>query len=331
MNTFVFVFYRQAAATLFLAPLAFFTEWRSAPPLTFKILIQIFVLSLFGITLSLNIYGVGLVYTSATLAAAVTNSLPVITFLIAALFRMEKVNLKTIPGVIKIAGIGLCAGGATTIAFYKGPFLKLLLHHHLFSHYSQKHHALVHESSEMWVKGFFLLLLASTFWGLWIVFQGGVMKSYPSKLLLTLLQCFLSSIQSLVLALVMERDPSQWKLGWNVRLLAVAYCGIIVTGLTYYLQSWVIEKKGPVFLAMSTPLGFVFTIISSALLLGEVISLGSLLGGVLLVGGLYCVLWGKSKEQVMEIREGSVCKEVEGEGSLKNNNVLPSSPCVTIV
>lgn len=27
MNTFIFVFYRQAAATLFLAPIAFFTEW----------------------------------------------------------------------------------------------------------------------------------------------------------------------------------------------------------------------------------------------------------------------------------------------------------------
>lgn len=341
MNTFVFVFYRQAAATLFLAPIAFFTEWKSAPPLTFKILIKIFVLSLFGITLSLNIYGVALVYTSATLAAAITNSLPVITFLIAALFSMEKVNLKTIPGVVKIAGIGLCAGGAATIAFYKGPFLKLLLHHHLFSHYSQKHHALVHASCEMWVKGVLLLLLANTFWGLWIVFQGGVMKSYPSKLLLTLVQCFLSCIQSLVLALVMERDPSQWKLGWNVRLLAVAYCGIIVTGLTYYLQSWVIEKKGPVFLAMSTPLGFVFTIIASALLLGEVVSLGSILGGVLLIGGLYCVLWGKSREQVVEIHQGSICKAVEvettvkvltqSEGSLKNNNVHPSSPCVTIV
>ncbi|WOG93691.1 hypothetical protein DCAR_0312977 [Daucus carota subsp. sativus] len=341
MNTFVFVFYRQAAATLFLAPLAYFTEWKSAPPLTFKILIKIFVLSLFGITLSLNIYGVALVYTSATLAAAITNSLPVITFLIAALFRMEKVNLKTIPGVVKIAGIVLCAGGAATIAFYKGPFLKLLLHHHLFTHYSPRQHALVHASTHVWVKGVLLLLLGNTFWGLWIVFQGGVMKSYPSKLLLTFGQCFLSCLQSLVLALVMERDPSEWKLGWNVRLVAVAYCGIIVTGLTYYLQSWVIEKKGPVFLATSTPLGFVFTIICSALLLGEVTSLGSILGGVLLVGGLYCVLWGKSREQVLEIHEGSICKAVEvestvkvfspSEGSLKNNNVRPSAPCVTIV
>lgn len=60
------------------------------------------------------------------------------------------------------------------------------------------------------------------------------MKSYPSKLLLTLLQCFLSCVQSLVLALVMERDPSQWKLGWNVRLLAVAYCVSLPTPFIHF-------------------------------------------------------------------------------------------------
>ena len=47
-----------------------------------------------------------------------------------------------------------------------------------------------------------------------------------------------------------------------------------MTGGTYYLQSWVIEKKGPVFLAMSTPIALVITIICSAMLLGEAISLG---------------------------------------------------------
>lgn len=50
--------------------------------------------------------------------------------------------------------------------------------------------------------------------------------------------------------------------------------GIVVTGLTYYLQAWVIEKKGPVFLAMSTPLALIMTMFSSAILLGEIISLG---------------------------------------------------------
>lgn len=50
--------------------------------------------------------------------------------------------------------------------------------------------------------------------------------------------------------------------------------GIVVTGVTYYLQTWVIEKKGPVFLAMSTPLALIITIFCSAILLGEVITLG---------------------------------------------------------
>ncbi|CAF1716797.1 unnamed protein product [Brassica napus] len=70
MNTFVFVFYRQAFATIFLAPLAFFFEWKSAPPLSFVTFIKIFMLSLFGVTLSLDLNGIALSYTSATLAAS---------------------------------------------------------------------------------------------------------------------------------------------------------------------------------------------------------------------------------------------------------------------
>lgn len=48
----------------------------------------------------------------------------------------------------------------------------------------------------------------------------------------------------------------------------------MVTGVSYYIQAWVIEKKGPVFQAMSTPLNLIITIIGSVLLLGDVISLG---------------------------------------------------------
>ncbi|KNA03168.1 hypothetical protein SOVF_211770 [Spinacia oleracea] len=125
------------------------------------------------------------------------------------------------------------------------------------------------------------------------------MKGYPSKLLFTALSCLLSSIQSFVLAIIVERRPSQWILGWNIRLLAVAYCGIVVTGLAYYLQAYVIEKKGPLFLALWTPLGLMLTMFCSILLLGEIITLGSVLGGILLVGGLYSFLWAKSKEQMI--------------------------------
>ncbi|XP_010444414.1 PREDICTED: WAT1-related protein At5g64700-like [Camelina sativa] len=296
MNTFVFVFYRQAFATI-LAPLAFFFERKSAPPLSFVTFIKIFMLSLFGVTLSLDLNGIALSYTSATLAAATTASLPAITFFMALLFGMERLKVKSIQGTAKLVGITVCMGGVITLALYKGPLLKLPLCHHL-SH-GQEHHEPGHVSggSTSWLKGCILMIASNVFWGLWLVLQGRVLKVYPSKLYFTTLQCLLSSIQSFVIAIAFERDISAWKLGWNLRLVAVIYCGFIVTGVAYYLQSWVIEKKGPVFLSMFTPLSLLFTLLSSAILLCEIISLGSILGGILLIIGLYCVLWGKSREE----------------------------------
>ncbi|KAI6699762.1 hypothetical protein NL676_014086 [Syzygium grande] len=300
MNNFVFVFYRQAAATIFLAPLAFYFEWKTAPSLSFVTFCKIFLISLFGITASLDIYGVGLVYTSATLAAATTNCLPAITFFLAVLLRMETLRLRTTSGLAKLAGVIVCLGGAATLAFYKGPHIKLWCHHFvLYGHHNRNSPSHAY-SGMIWVKGCFLMLSSNFCWALWLVLQGRIIKSYPSKLMLTTLQCFMSSIQSLVIAIPLARDPTQWKLGWNVRLLAVAYCGIVVTGLTYYLQAWIIEKRGPVFLAMSTPLALIITILFSTFVLCETLTFGSILGGVLLVGGLYSVLWGKSREQTLD-------------------------------
>ncbi|CAK9316341.1 unnamed protein product [Citrullus colocynthis] len=83
----------------------------------------------------------------------------------------------------------------------------------------------------------------------------------------------------------------------------------MMTAVTFCLQAWVIEKKGAVYVAMSTPLALIITIFFSAIFLGESITLGSSLGGMLLVGGLYFVLWGKSKEQKVSqeilLKEGS--------------------------
>ncbi|KAE8709930.1 WAT1-related protein [Hibiscus syriacus] len=254
MNNFVFVFYRQAAATLLLVPLAFFFEW---------------------ITLSLDINGVALVYTSATLGAATTNCLPLITFFIAVLLRMEALRLKTTAGMSKLVGILICLAGALTLAFYKGPHFKLFCIHHLME--DRRSRTLPSPTSsvgETWIKGCLLMLLSNIFWGLWLVLQGLVLRSYPSKLLFTALQCLLSTFQSFAIAIGVERDPYQWRLGWNLRLLAVAYCGIVVTGVTYYLQAWVIEQKGPVFLAMSTPLNLIFTVLCSAILLCQIITAG---------------------------------------------------------
>ncbi|XP_077241371.1 WAT1-related protein At5g64700-like [Tasmannia lanceolata] len=290
MNSFVFVFYRQVIATVVLVPIAIIFKGKDALKVSPAVFLKMFMLSLFGITGALNLYGVGLRYTSSTLGAASFNTLPAMTFLLGVLLRMEVVKLKSLSGTAKIVGIVVCLGGAMTYAFYKGPRLLSWSHHDSVARKDSQH------SNNTWITGTFILLCGNILWSLWTVLQGRVLKEYPSKLLFTAMQCFLSAIQSFFVAIAFEHDFSPWKLGFDVGLLAVAYCGIVVTSITFYLQAWVIEEKGPVFLAMFTPLSLVINVILSMFLLGEAITLGSVCGAVLLVCGLYIVLWGKNKE-----------------------------------
>lgn len=299
LSSFVFVFYRQAAATIFLLPLAIIFERKRAPRMTFPLLVKVFMSAFLGITLSLDVYNVGLTYTSATVGSASTNSVPVITFFLAVLFRMETIKLQILSGKAKVLGVVLCLAGIGMISFYQGPHLNSLNHHHPFNHGGGY---MAHKSSHSkttWIKGIFLMISSNTTWSLWIVLQGFLLKEYPSKLLLTTLQCLFSAIQSFFVAMAFERSISRWRLGLNIGMFAIAYCGFVVTGVSFYLQAWCIEKRGPVFLAMSTPLSLIFTIICSSFFLGEQTTLGSVLGGALMVGGLYSVLWAKSKENII--------------------------------
>ncbi|WOL12727.1 WAT1-related protein [Canna indica] len=298
MSTYVFIFYRQAAASVLLMPIAFILERKSPPPLTFMVFLKLFFLALLGLTLSLNLYNIGLKDTSASVASAATNSIPVFTFFFAIFFRMESIKLKRISGVAKTIGVALCLAGVITIAFYQGPHVHPLdLHGHFGNSSNNQNHAST-PSRVAWIKGSFFMILANMAWSMWLVLQGILLKEYPSKLLFTTLQCVFSTFQSLLVAMAFERDRSKWQLHFDMGLLAILYCGFIITGISFYLQSWCIEKKGPVFIAIFTPLSLVFTMICSTIFLGEMIYLGSILGGILMVGGLYGVLWGKSKESI---------------------------------
>ncbi|EEC78363.1 hypothetical protein OsI_18124 [Oryza sativa Indica Group] len=298
MNTFVFIFYRQAAATLLLLPLAIILERRNAPAMSLRLFTKLFMYALLGNTITMNMYNVSLKYTSATVASATSNSVPVVTFFLAVLLRLEVIRLRTLSGVAKAAGVALCLAGVLVIALYAGPAISPLNHHRALSGGVHGAESSVGTGTRArWMKGTFLMLLSNTTWSLWIVLQASLLKEYPNKLLATLIQCALSTLQSLLLAAAVVRaDPAAWRLRLDAGLLAVAYTGFVVTGVSFYLQAWCIEKKGPVFLAMSNPLCFVFTIFCSSFFLAEIVHLGSIVGGVLLVAGLYSVLWGKSKE-----------------------------------
>ncbi|XP_042447367.1 WAT1-related protein At5g64700-like [Zingiber officinale] len=324
MSTFVFIFYRQLAASMLLVPLAFVFERKNYPPLTFMILLKLFCLALFGLTWSLNFYSLGLKYTSASMGSAATNSIPVFTFLFAIFLRMENIKFRSVSGISKVLGIAFCLAGVMTIALYRGTHIRTLNLHHS-SGQNTKYQNNVFTPKRCWIEGSIFLIVANMIWSMWLVLQGIMLKEYPSKLIFTTLQCLFSTFQSGFVALVFERDSSKWTLQLDLGLLAILYCGFVVTGLNIYLQSFCIEKKGPVFTAMFTPLALVFTLICSTVFLGEMIYLGSLLGGILMVLGLYSVLWGKAKEGVsseVSIEDGKTRTE-EKEATGNHSDAVP--------
>ncbi|KAE8701821.1 WAT1-related protein [Hibiscus syriacus] len=295
MNPCVFVVYRQAFATITLAPFAFFFESKLTS-LSYNLIWKIFLISLFGLTLSLNLYSVAIKYTTATFAAATTNTIPVLTLIIAVSLRTESISVQKLPGLAKVLGSVISLSGAFVFAFVKGPAINSM-NWNSSTHNQTTNSVIKNHSVGEWIKGCLIMLAANTAWSMWLVLQGRIVKRYPAKLRLTALQCFFSFIQSAIWAIAAERNPSAWKLGWDVHLLAVLYCGVIVAGITYWLQVWTIEKKGPVFTAIFTPLALVITAIFSAFLWNETLHWGSVAGVVLLVGGLYSVLWGKKREE----------------------------------
>ncbi|KAJ0969618.1 hypothetical protein J5N97_022495 [Dioscorea zingiberensis] len=276
MNTFIFLFYRQAFSVIFLVPLFL----------------------IFGrLTINLDVYNVAIKFTSTTVATAATNAIPVLTFILAVLLKMETLNPRRLPGILKLFGVTLCLVGVLVIAFYKGPQLISLNSVHPVIHGSVANHHMISNSKKTWIKGTFLMVLSAVAWSSWIVSQRFILNEYPHQLIFQTLCAIFSTFQSFLVAVAFERRLSKWKLHFDFGLLAIAYSGLFIGVLAFYLQTWSIDKKGPVFAAIFTPLSLVITIALSALLLGEITYLGSVLGGAVMVIGLYSVLWGKIKEK----------------------------------
>jgi uncharacterized protein (DUF58 family) len=61
-------------------------------------------------------------------------------------------------------------------------------------------------------------------------------------------------------------------------------------------MAWCVKQRGPLFVSVFSPLMLLMVAVLSSLLLGEKLHLGTALGAVLIVMGLYAVLWGKGRE-----------------------------------
>lgn len=59
-------------------------------------------------------------------------------------------------------------------------------------------------------------------------------EQYPCHYSTTALVSLMAAIESVVFAFFREKDWNQWKLGFNIRLLTVAYAVCSIISLQYY-------------------------------------------------------------------------------------------------
>ncbi|CAL9766761.1 unnamed protein product [Musa acuminata subsp. burmannicoides] len=304
----VFVVYRHLIALLILAPLAYVLERNRRPSLSFPLLVKVFILAMFGITIHQNVYYLGLDYTSPTVASALSNVIPALTFILTAILRMEKASLRSAKGRARIAGTIFCISGALVFTFWKGFLLEGFVKRPLIEMHAEGdvHH------KEDWLKGSVLILTSYIAYTAWLILQAIICEVYPARLSLNTMICFFASLQSSAVALVFERNAASWRLDWNLQLLTIIYCGTVISCLTYYLLTYCIGEKGPVFAATFIPLQLVIVGFLSAFIFAERLHIGSLIGVFIIIVGLYCVLWGKSRDSNEEDEKSSVmpCSEI---------------------
>lgn len=298
MDARVLVAYRYMFAAAFLCPIAFFVDRKKRPPLTMKVVLYLFLCGLLGFAINQNLCVLAIKLTSATFVTAISNLTPATTFLLSILTRLENLKLRNPAGQAKLVGTLVGMGGAMLLTFYKGPEFTLLrrLPRPRLVHITEAHHSNQQSTSNQ-ILGSFLGIVSCFSYAAWAVVQAKVGELYPCHYSMAAMVCLFGALQSTVVAVCVQHDMAHWRLGLHIRLYSAAYAGFIATGSAFPVLSWCLRKKGPLFVAVFNPLMLVFVAALSSILLDEALYLGSGLGSILIVCGLYLVLWGKAKEQ----------------------------------
>ncbi|XVF12813.1 hypothetical protein REPUB_Repub08aG0152400 [Reevesia pubescens] len=332
MNHLVIITFRLSISTIFLAPIGYFWERNSRPKLTPRILCYLFCSAIFGASLTQYFFLLGIQYTSAAYACAFINMVPVITCIMALPFRIETMNLKSNSGKAKILGSVICVGGGLLLTLYKGMPLFKHPHPHSQAMVPTMANAIKLSSStraERWTTGCLALIVGTVLWSSWFIIQSYVGRRYPCQYSSTAIMSFFGAIQAAILSLSTSRDLSMWVLKGKFEIITVLYAGMIGSGLCYVGMAWCVKKRGPVFTSAFSPLVQIMAAMFDIPILHEQLNLGSLLGSIVVIIGLYILLWGKNKEmQNYASKVAQEAKEIrEQEAQLPVITVSCDSSC----
>ncbi|KAA8516235.1 hypothetical protein F0562_019414 [Nyssa sinensis] len=200
--------------------------------------------------------------------------------------------MKSKHGKAKVLGTLVSVGGALLLTLYKGMPLMNASSSSSIMVEKRKHVTL----TEKWAVGSIFLTAGSLMWSSWFLIQARISKSYPCQYSSTAIMSFFSAIQSTILRLIIDRNSSSWIVKGKLEISSIIYSGMVGSGLCYVVMSWCVKQRGPVFTAAFSPFIEISVAVFDVSILHEQIHLGSVLGSVLVIAGMYILLWGKSNE-----------------------------------
>ncbi|XP_064957225.1 WAT1-related protein At4g19185-like isoform X2 [Musa acuminata AAA Group] len=307
MNEVVFCVYRDLLAISILGPCALLQHRR------------IFANQL--------LFLLGLSYTNPTYAAAIQPSIPVFTFILAVVLGVETINLDANEGRMKVVGTLVCVSGAILMVLYRGPAvvgsnIVDLSYYSVGTMKPQSQSAgwlasfLIGFGLEKWHIGVLCLIGNCFCMAAYFVMQAPVLTKYPASLSLTAYSYSFGALMMVLTGIFTTNGYTEWLLT-PPEIIAVLYAGIVASAMNYGIMTWSNKILGPSMVSLYNPLQPASSSVLSMIFLGSSIYLGSIVGGIFIVIGLYLVTWARFKET-----ESAICGCHEHATHLENVSLM---------
>ncbi|KAM5581594.1 hypothetical protein ABKV19_010705 [Rosa sericea] len=227
------------------------------------------------------------------------NLIPIFTFILAVIFRMEKLDLRRSSCQAKVLGTIVSVSGAFVVIIYKGSVIFSP------SNSPDQNFMMISQQSK-WVFGGLMLAMVCLLNATWGILQTSFVQNCPSMITILFFYNFFVTIQCTIFSLIMERTWNAWVIKPDIEMISIVFSALFGSVFHVGVQTWCLHQKGPIFVAMFRPLGVAIAAVMVVIFLGDALHLGSVIGSIIIAVGFYAMMWAQIKEKSTTLMENEV-------------------------